>query len=127
MVPEGRFPKQIEEAVAGYEHVLSIVDDPGRICVSGDSAGATIILRLLLRLANMNLQGMKPAFAVLISPWVTLVSDKDHNTRSDYLDIGRLHTLVHMLESIAEMKFRPIKPFSPQVGIEMTGGGAVFV
>lgn len=29
--------------------------------------------------------------AILISPWVTLVSGGHHNTKSDYLDAGRLH------------------------------------
>ncbi|KAJ8125329.1 hypothetical protein O1611_g8310 [Lasiodiplodia mahajangana] len=102
LVPDGRFPKQLEEAIAGYEHVLSTVGDPGRVCVSGDSAGATIILSLLLYLANngrrldlvdgIEKRGLKkPALAVLVSPWVTLVSDRHHNTRSDYLDIRRLH------------------------------------
>jgi acetyl esterase/lipase len=102
LVPDGSFPKQLEEAIAGYEHVLSKVGDPGKVCVSGDSAGATIILSLLLHLANMSRHAdvmdevakwhlPKPALAVLISPWVTLVSDRHSNTRSDYLDTKRLH------------------------------------
>lgn len=54
LVPDDSFPKQLEEAIAGYEHVLSMVGDPGKVCVSGDSAGATIIISLLLHLANMD-------------------------------------------------------------------------
>ncbi|KAI0389810.1 alpha/beta-hydrolase [Xylariaceae sp. FL0594] len=103
LVPDGSFPKQLQEAVAGYEHVLSTVGDAGRVCVSGDSAGATIILSLLLHLTepphNVRLTGRvggrqldKPALAVLVSPWVTLVSDRHRNTKSDYLDRGVLHT-----------------------------------
>ncbi|KAI0512654.1 Alpha/Beta hydrolase protein [Xylaria bambusicola] len=102
LVPDDSFPGQLEEAIAGYEHVLSTVGNPGKVCVGGDSAGATIILNLLLHLANtgqhadvMNGIGQwqlpKPAFAVLISPWVSLVSDRHRNTRSDYLDAGNLH------------------------------------
>ncbi|KAK5627693.1 hypothetical protein RRF57_003409 [Xylaria bambusicola] len=102
LVPDDSFPKQLEEAIAGYDHVLSTVGDSWRVCVGGDSAGATIILNLLLHLANMGHQAdvmdgigqwqlPKPALAVLISPWVSLVSDKHHNTRSDYLDAGNLH------------------------------------
>ncbi|KAI1302572.1 Alpha/Beta hydrolase protein [Xylaria venustula] len=103
LVPDDSFPKQLEEAIAGYDHVLSTVRDPGKICVSGDSAGATIILSLLLHLAKMDyhadaMDGIgqwrlpKPALAVLISPWVSLVSDRHKNTKSDYLDITNLHT-----------------------------------
>ncbi|KAI1131643.1 Alpha/Beta hydrolase protein [Nemania abortiva] len=102
LVPDSRFPKQLEEAAAAYEHVLSMVGNSARVCVSGDSAGATIILSLLLRLANKDrhsnqVDGVqikrlpKPALAILISPWVTLVSDSHHNTKSDYLDTARLH------------------------------------
>lgn len=106
LVPDGCFPTQLEEAIAGYEHVLTAVRDPSRICVSGDSAGATIVLSLLLHLANMSrhLEKMdstgarrlaKPGMVVLISPWVTLVSDKHQNTTSDYLDAGNLHQYAH--------------------------------
>ncbi|KAI1815314.1 Alpha/Beta hydrolase protein [Poronia punctata] len=102
LVPDNTFPKQLDEAVAGYEHVLSTVGSPGRVCVGGDSAGGTIVLTLLLHLANPNYKaGLvkgygdrhlgKPAFAVLISPWVTLLSEKHRNTESDYLDARSLH------------------------------------
>ncbi|KAI8634585.1 cation efflux family-domain-containing protein [Xylariaceae sp. FL1651] len=102
LVPDDSFPKQLEEAIAGYEHVLSTVGDPDRVCLSGDSAGATIILSLLLHLANINRHAdmmdrvgrrrlAKPALAVLISPWVTLVSNRHQNTISDYLDTRHLH------------------------------------
>ncbi|KAL7626226.1 hypothetical protein AAE478_002996 [Parahypoxylon ruwenzoriense] len=102
LVPGGSFPTQLEEAIAGYEHVLSTVRDPHKICVSGDSAGATIVLGLLLHLANISshfekMDGTgawrltKPAMAVLISPWVTLISNSHRNTTSDYLDVENLH------------------------------------
>ncbi|RYP17522.1 hypothetical protein DL765_004486 [Monosporascus sp. GIB2] len=102
LVPEGSFPTQLEEAIASYEHVLSVVGDPSRICLSGDSAGATIMLSLLLHLSNLSrhseeMDGLgsqrlpKPGMAALISPWVTLVSDKHRNTASDYLNAENLH------------------------------------
>ncbi|KAK6950136.1 hypothetical protein Daesc_008462 [Daldinia eschscholtzii] len=103
LVPDTKFPTQLEEAIAGYEHVLSTVRDANRICVSGDSAGATIVLSLLLHLANISrhLEKMnrttgawrlaKPGMAVLISPWVTLVSSRHQNTASDYLNTENLH------------------------------------
>lgn len=102
LVPDASFPTQLQEAIAGYEHVLSRVEDPSRICLSGDSAGATIMLSLLLHLSHLNdhLDKMnelgewrlpKPGMAALISPWVTLVSDKHRDTPSDYLNTENLH------------------------------------
>ncbi|KAK6067305.1 steryl acetyl hydrolase mug81 [Seiridium cupressi] len=102
LVPDGTFPKQIHEAIAGYDHVVSMLGDASKICVSGDSAGATVLLSLLLHIADrgfdqskMNESGAwrlpKPGMAAFISPWVTLISKKHQNTASDYLDGGNLH------------------------------------
>ncbi len=99
LVPDAAFPTQVQETVAGYEHVLAVARDPSVVCVSGDSAGATLILCLLLRLgedSSANGRGgsnhrlPKPVLAVLISPWATLVSGHHKNTGSDYLDARRL-------------------------------------
>jgi len=96
LVPEACYPTQLAEAIAGYNYVLSEARDPARICISGDSAGATIILSLLLHLArpssvnDMLIKPQAPGMAILISPWVTLVSPKHKNTRSDYLDVNSL-------------------------------------
>lgn len=103
LVPDASFPTQIEETMKGYEHVLSRVRDPSMVCVSGDSAGATLILCLLLRLGADSAKDNgatangcqnrppKPALGVLISPWATLVSVRHRNTASDYLDAQQLH------------------------------------
>jgi acetyl esterase/lipase len=96
LVPDACYPTQLQQAMAGYEYVLSIVHDSSEICVSGDSAGATIILSLLLHLTSASKneeerEKVRPGMAVLISPWVTLVSKQDINTPSDYLEVKSLH------------------------------------
>ncbi|KAG0647643.1 Meiotically up-regulated [Hyphodiscus hymeniophilus] len=105
LVPDQSYPVQLQQAIAGYKHALAITKDSSKICVSGDSAGGTLILSLLLHLANSSselngsslaaAQSMVPAMAVLISPWTTLVSSKDRNTPSDYLDVTNLHHYAH--------------------------------
>lgn len=97
LVPDACFPIQLQQAKAGYEYVLSITKDSSKICVGGDSAGGLIVLSLLLQLARsskseLELKKLRPGMALLISPWATLVSLKDRNTRSDYLDIASLRT-----------------------------------
>lgn len=110
LVPDASYPVQLHQAIAGYKHLISITNDSSQIVVSGDSAGATIILSLLLHLgkqseakterasksvlkasSNLDIPGM----AVLISPWPTLISTKDQNTSSDYLDITNLEKYAH--------------------------------
>ncbi|TVY25940.1 putative steryl acetyl hydrolase [Lachnellula hyalina] len=109
LVPDAAYPVQLEQAMAGYRYVLGVMQGRAeRVCVAGDSAGGTVVLSLLLRLAelgkngnvngNMNGSGdsgseldLRPGMAVLISPWITLHSPTLHNMPSDYLDISRLH------------------------------------
>lgn len=102
LVPDSCFPTQLDEIVAGYEHVLGMAGDPSIVCVAGDSAGGTLVLSLLLHLAHPKLvekgrllPGVsrhlaRPGMAVLISPWPTLHSPLYQNNSSDFLDADAL-------------------------------------
>jgi acetyl esterase/lipase len=92
LVPDKRFPTQVMQALAAYQHVLSVVADPSRICVAGDSAGSTLVLSLLLQIGNRESNRLPlPGYCVLISPWTSVISGKCRNTSSDYLDVSTLH------------------------------------
>lgn len=91
LVPDAVYPTQVEQAMAGYEYVCSRTKDASRVCVGGDSAGAMLILSLLLRLGQSNNDMLRPGYAALISPWTTLVSLKNRDTASDYLNANSLH------------------------------------
>ncbi|KAH7076111.1 Alpha/Beta hydrolase protein [Paraphoma chrysanthemicola] len=91
LVPDATYPTQLHETLAGYEYVLSLAQSSTRVVVGGDSAGATLILSFLLRLnEHPELRHQKPGLAVMISPWVTIVSRKNRNTPSDYLNSSSL-------------------------------------
>ena len=91
LVPDAVYPVQVEQTLAGYDYAISLAGSPSRVCVAGDSAGATLILSLLLRLGNMEeYRNRMPALAVMISPWVTVISENNTNTSSDYLDSDSL-------------------------------------
>ena len=92
LIPDAAYPTQIEQTVTGYEYVCSITGDPSRVCVGGDSAGATLILGLLLCIAKTDNIQMSPGYATLISPWPTLVTSKNRDTASDYLNAVSLHS-----------------------------------
>ncbi|KAK0645908.1 Alpha/Beta hydrolase protein [Cercophora newfieldiana] len=96
LVPDASYPTQIEEVLASYAYVLDVAGDPTIVTVSGDSAGAMLVLGLLL-----HNNARKPALALLISPWVTLTPASEGNgearqrlqrnlLKSDYLDIPQL-------------------------------------
>ncbi|ORY11944.1 Alpha/Beta hydrolase protein [Clohesyomyces aquaticus] len=87
LVPDTTYPTQLQETLAGYEYVLSTVHDSSRICVGGDSAGATLILSFLLYITDHpELRHHTPGFVIMISPWITIVSPNNRNTASDYLN-----------------------------------------
>ena len=93
LVPDQKWPTQAEQVVSGYNLALSLVsNDSNRVCVAGDSAGGTLILSLLLGLGkDGGTETMRPGYAVLLSPWITLVTDNNRDTKSDFLNSNSLH------------------------------------
>ncbi|KAK5269151.1 hypothetical protein LTR99_009291 [Exophiala xenobiotica] len=98
LVPDAQWPTQYNETRAGYTFLRETFgnDSAAKICVSGDSAGATLILSMLLQPGHLEqdpqFQSLhRPGLAILLSPWTHLVSDLNQNTRSDYLDKNSLH------------------------------------
>ena len=92
LVPDAVYPTQLEQTVTGYDYICKTVGDPSRVCVGGDSAGATLILSLLLHIAKQpDYENRRPGYATLISPWTTLFSTQNRNTSSDFLDAKQLH------------------------------------
>jgi acetyl esterase/lipase len=98
LVPDAQWPIQLNETRAGYKFLQETFGNrsAAKICVSGDSAGATLMLSMLLQPGRLEqeplFQGLdQPGLAILLSPWTHLVSALNQNTRSDYLDKDSLH------------------------------------
>jgi|SRR5690242_6679638 len=87
LVPDATYPTQLHETLAGYRYVLSLAQSSNKIVVGGDSAGASLILSFLLFLTeHTEFRHQRPGLAVMISPWVTIVSRNNRNTASDFLN-----------------------------------------
>jgi acetyl esterase/lipase len=116
LVPDDIYPKQLLEAVAGYQHVLDVAKDVSNVCVAGDSAGGTLVLSLLQELgaqaSNQDKKGAHPVvrggliepdtpalaiprMATLISPWVTLMTKLHRPSTIDYLERQMLWRYAH--------------------------------
>ncbi len=70
LAPENPFPAAIDDALAGYRHLLDIGFAPSSIAIAGDSAGGGLTVATLLAAREASLP--QPACAVCISPWVDL-------------------------------------------------------
>lgn len=93
LVPDRSWPQQIKQVLTGYQYAISLASgNSERVCLAGDSAGGTLMLSLLLSLGKDREGGeQKPGYAALLSPWVTLVSEGNRNTVSDFLNADSLH------------------------------------
>ncbi|KAF4471653.1 neutral cholesterol ester hydrolase 1 [Fusarium albosuccineum] len=131
LVPDEVYPRQVLEALEGYKHVLEVVKNPSKVCVSGDSAGGALVLSLLLELGaqagNQDSKGIKvdvrggladpepthlalPRMATLISPWVTLMSNLHYSSKSDFLDKRTLWKYAHEYAGDNMIQQQPASP-----------------
>jgi epsilon-lactone hydrolase len=75
LAPEHPFPAAVEDAITAYRWLLANGYKPGKIVISGDSAGGGLTLAALLAIRDAKLP--MPAGAVPISPWTDLEGTGD--------------------------------------------------
>ncbi|MBB4277431.1 alpha/beta hydrolase [Rhizobium mongolense] len=66
LLPQYRFPRQVEDAVTAFRWLLESGYEAANIVVIGDSVGGTLALQMSLRQIATN--GEKPAAVIAISP-----------------------------------------------------------
>lgn len=72
LAPEHPFPAGLDDATAAYRWLLDQGYQPGKIVISGDSAGGGLTFATLVALRDENIP--LPAAAVPISPWTDLAA-----------------------------------------------------
>ncbi len=75
LAPEHPYPAAPDDCFNIYTGLLANGVDPGALAISGDSAGATLVLSTLLRARAGKLP--LPAAAAVLSPWVDLSMGND--------------------------------------------------
>ncbi len=80
LAPEHPFPAALEDALRAYQWVLGSGTAPAQLTVAGDSAGAGLVLSLML---TLELQGLPlPGGTVMLCPGLRLTFDDDIETPS---------------------------------------------
>ncbi|KAB8275692.1 Alpha/Beta hydrolase protein [Aspergillus minisclerotigenes] len=92
LAPFATDPRQQEEAVAAYRHLLSKEGiEASRIVVGGESAGGHLALSFPLALTETTL--LKPGGPLLLCPWSNLTNESPSFKRNRYKDALNKHPL----------------------------------
>lgn len=70
LAPEHPFPAAVDDAVAGYRHLLALGFSPSKLAIAGDSAGGGLTVATLIALREAG--EPMPSAAWVISPWTDL-------------------------------------------------------
>lgn len=127
LAPENPYPAAVEDAVAAFRGLVASGIAPGRIIVSGDSAGGGLTLATLLSLRDAG--EALPAAAVCLSPWTDLVGTGGSHSDPDIHDpmvnlpglqlMGQLYAGAHVNDALASplhADFRGLPPLYILVG-----------
>ena len=78
LIPEADFPVPLLQSVTAMKHLLARGVKPSNLILTGDSAGANLVVQVLLHaihpLAGLpTVEGLKFAGAYLMSPWLSIL------------------------------------------------------
>ena len=110
LAPEHPFPAALEDALAGYRHLLGLGIAPGAIALGGESAGGGLALATV---ASLRAAGeLLPGCLWCSSPWVDLALTGESLTSKDADD-----PLIHRayLAELADAYLQDTDPRDPRV------------
>ena len=85
LAPEHPHPAAVEDAIIAYRWLLTEGIAPGRIVISGDSAGGGLTVATLVAIRDRDLP--RPAAGVPLSPWIDLEGTGESMTTRAHLDL----------------------------------------
>jgi monoterpene epsilon-lactone hydrolase len=85
LAPEHPHPAPVQDSTTAYRWLLDQGFAPGRIAISGDSAGGGLTVATLISIRMAGLP--QPAAAVPLSPWVDMEGTGDSMTSKDAVDL----------------------------------------
>lgn len=99
LAPEHPFPAAVDDAVAGYRHLLAQGFTPNRIALAGDSAGGGLVVAAMAAIREAGLA--QPGCGWCLSPWIdmeatggsmeTKAASDPNVQKAGILDMARLY------------------------------------
>ncbi|WP_116998990.1 alpha/beta hydrolase [Desertimonas flava] len=117
--PEHPHPAAVDDAVAAYLALVESGVDPGRIVVSGDSAGGGLSLALLVALRDGG--HPQPAGATLMSPWTDLSFTGESMTTNKAVDTMVMIEFISVMANDYMADGDPTNPLISPVYADLTG------
>ncbi|ARN74036.1 alpha/beta hydrolase [Oceanicoccus sagamiensis] len=113
LTPEHSFPAPVDDGIAVYQWLLANGYDAGQIAFAGDSAGANLLLAVILDARDQNIP--LPALAICLSPWADLThmgnSIDSNKHRDPLLPVNFLAAAAKVYgkgHNLAEPKISPV-------------------
>lgn len=98
LMPEAKFPEQLEDSLYVYRYLLSKYSSD-RIIIIGDSAGGGLCASLLQRTKNKDTNLPMPAGCVLLSAWLDMtLSGDSYTTRENADPVHQTKMLKHLAQ-----------------------------
>ncbi len=123
LAPEHPFPAGPDDCFAIYKGLLAQGVDPKTLSISGDSAGAALVLLTMIRARDAALP--LPNAAALLSPWIDLSMSSD-----TYVSIKDPTATRESLQPYLDAYLRGKDPFDPAVSpyyADLTGMPPVLI
>lgn len=125
LVPESRYPTQLQQIALAYEYLLTTTT-ADKIIIAGDSAGASLLISFLLHInrpcpdVSTTRELSTPAAMLLISPWCHI--DSKHASTSppatsgdeDFLDTAMLAEYARLYTGATTLNSSPSLVFPVQ-------------
>jgi acetyl esterase/lipase len=118
LAPEHPYPAALQDAVEGYQWLVSRGVGANRIVVVGDSAGGGLALAILLKLRDEG--AALPAAAVALSPWTDLALTGGSCARNVKRDVFKLEEL-RMLAAFYLAGADPRSPYASPLFGDLAG------
>lgn len=117
LMPEAKFPEQLEDSLLVYQYLLSKYPSD-RIIIAGDSGGGGLCASLLQKTKNKNTNLPMPAGCILLSAWLDMtLSGESYTTRENADPVHQTKMLKHLAQEYSAGKIALNDPLlSPLFG-----------
>ncbi|KAK6209874.1 hypothetical protein QIS74_11458 [Colletotrichum tabaci] len=125
LVPEARYPTQLQQAIAALNQLLLSGIKPGDLLVGGDSAGGNLacsVVRHICHPCHLEIPALRPegrlAGVFLVSPWLSSKTSAPAFRENDHVDMVTARAMLRAAAELLHPRF-PVRGKSDESDLAM--------